>query len=89
MYYRKKVLMNEDWLKKNGREVINAYSIAVANNYDISSTEDVIKILKLIDPADANEEFAKELSKILQLFSMTVKKRLNQTVRSKKPRIIN
>ena len=63
--------MDKDWLKKNGRKVMNAYSIAVANKYDIKSTEDVIKILKLIDPANANENYAKEFSKMLQLFRKT------------------
>ena len=81
--------MNKEWLKKNGRKVMNAYSIAVANKYDIKSTEDVIKILKLIDPANANENYAKEFSKMLQLFRKTVQKRLNQTVKPRKPRVVN
>lgn len=81
--------MNKDWLKKNGKKVIKAYSIAVANKYDIASTEDVIKILKLIDPANANEEYAKEFSKILQLFGKTAQKKFNRVVKPRKPRIVN
>lgn len=81
--------MNKDWLKKNGRKVMNAYSVAVANKYDITSTGDVIKILKLIDPENANEEYSKEFSKILQLFSKTVQKKLNQRVKPRKPRVVN
>ena len=81
--------LSKDWLKKNGRKVINAYSIVAANKYDIKSTEDVIKVLKLIDPENANEEYAKEFSKILQLFSKTVQKRLNQVVKSRKSGVVN
>lgn len=81
--------MDKDWLKKNGRKVMNAYSIAVANKYDIRSTEDVLKILKLVDLENANEEYAKEFSKMLQLFSKTVQKRLNQAVKPRKPRVVN
>ncbi len=81
--------MDKDWLKKNGRKVMNAYSIAVANKYNINSAEDVVKVLKLIDPENANEEYAKEFSKMLQLFSKTVKKTLNQVVKTKKPKIVN
>ncbi len=81
--------MNKDWLKKNCRKVMNAYSIAVASKYDIKSTEGVIKVLKLIDPENANEKYAKEFSKMLQLFSKTVQKKLNQAVRPKKPKVVN
>ncbi len=81
--------MNKDWLKKNGRKVMNAYSIAVANKYDIRSTEDVIKVLKLIDPANANEEYAKEFSNMLLLFSKTVQRKLNKSVKSIKTRLVN
>lgn len=80
--------LTKDWLKKNGRKIMNAYSIAVANKYDITSTEDVIKVLKLIDPENANEEYAKEFSKILQLFSKTVQKKLN-LVKPGKQRVVN
>lgn len=81
--------MNKDWLKKNGKKVMSAYSIAVANKYDIKSAEDVIRILKLIDPENAKEEYAKEFSKMLQFFGKTVQRRLNQSVRPRKPRTVN
>ncbi len=81
--------MDKDWLKKNGRKVTNAYSIAIANKYDIKSTEDVIKVLKLIDPANANEEYAKELSKMLQLFSKIVERKLVPAKKALKAKIVN
>ncbi len=81
--------MDKDWLKKNGRKVMNAYSVAIAHKYDISSMEDVMEILKLVDPANANEEYAREFSKMLQLFSKTLKKRLNPAVKPRKPRVVN
>ena len=68
---------------------MSAYSIAVANKYDIKSTEDVIKVLKLIDPANANEEYAKEFSKMLVLFSKTIQKRLNQVAKPRKAKVVN
>lgn len=70
--------MDKDWLKKNGRKVMKAYSIAIANKYDISSTEDVLEILKLVDPANANDKFAKEFSKMLQLFDKAAKKKISR-----------
>ncbi len=81
--------MDKNWLKKNGRKVMKGYSLAVANKYDITSTEDVVKILKVVDIDNANEEYAKEFSKMLQLFEKTVKKRLNQSITQKKPEVVN
>ena len=81
--------MNKDWLKRNGRKLMNAYSIAVANKYDIRSTEDVIKVLKLIDPVNATEKYAKEFSKMLQLFSKAAQRRLKQAEKPRKSREVN
>lgn len=80
--------MNKDWLKKNGRKVMDAYTLALANKYDTNSIEDVIKILKLIDPENANEEYAKEFSKMLQLFEKTIQKKVNP-VKTRKPKLVN
>ena len=81
--------MDKDWLKMNGRKVMNAYSIAVANKYDINSTEDVIKILKLIDPENANENYAQEFSKMLNLFIKNVQKKLSLVGKTTKSKVVN
>jgi hypothetical protein len=88
--------MDKNWLIKHGKKLKDAYSLAKVSKYDISLVKDVIKILRLIDPANANEDYAKEFSKMLQLFDKIVEKKLNQaqnkliqSLKPRKPRIIN
>ena len=58
----------KDWLKKNGEKLKIAYSYAVVNKLDITSKDDILKILKVTDPENANEEQVRIYSKMLQLF---------------------
>jgi len=81
--------MDKDWLKKNGRKVMDAYSIAVANKIDLSSVKDVVKILRVVDPENANESYAKEFSKMLQLFEKTIQKKIKQPIKSQKAKVVN
>ena len=62
------------WLKENGSKLKIAYSYAVVNKLDIKSKDDVLKILKAVDPENANAEQAKVYSKMLQLFGNRFRK---------------
>ena len=81
--------LSKDWIARNGQKLKEAYSFAVINKFNIKSERDVLKILKLIDPKNANEEYAKIFSKMLQLFSKTVQKKLNLVGKTRKPKIVN
>ena len=50
-----------------------AYSIAVKNKYNVGLVIDVLKILREIDPRNADYEFAIKLSNVLILFDKTAK----------------
>ena len=65
--------MDKDWIKNNGEMIKKAYSIAVKNKYNVGLVVDVLKILKEIDPKNANYEFAVKLSNILKLFDKNAK----------------
>lgn len=71
----------KDWLKTNGQKLKIAYSYAVVNKLNIKSNEDVLKILQVIDPENANLEQAEMYSKMLQLFRekfrATIKKNID------------
>ena len=58
----------KDWVKNNGHKLKIAYSYAVVNKLDIRSKDDVLKILQVTDPENANQEQAETYSKMLQLF---------------------
>lgn len=57
--------------------VIHGYSVAIANNYDITTIKDVVKILKWIRHKDTSEAFAKEFSKKLQAFDIFIHMKLH------------
>lgn len=67
--------LSKDWIKKNGDKIKEAYSSAKARGFDISSKAEVLKLLQIIDPLNANESSAEVFSKILQLFAEGVKKK--------------
>lgn len=56
------------WLEKNGNKVKMAFSYAVTHNLDITSLDDVLKVLQVVDPLNANKDQAVLYSKIMQLF---------------------
>lgn len=66
------------WIKQNGEKLKNAYSYAVVNNLNIRSKEDVLKILEVIDPENANEEYAESFLKVLQLVGQTLKRTIEK-----------
>ena len=65
--------MDKDWIKNNGEMIKKAYSIAVSNKYNVGLVVDVLKILREIDPRNADYEFAIKLSNVLILFDKTAK----------------
>ena len=65
--------MDKDWIKNNGEMIKKAYSIAVRNKYNVGLAVDVLKILREIDPKNADYEFAIKLSNVLILFDKTAK----------------
>ena len=65
--------MDKDWIKNNGEMIKKAYSIAVRNKYNVGLVIDVLKILREIDPKNADYEFAVKLSNVLILFDKTAK----------------
>ena len=77
--------MNEDklskeWLKKNGHKLKTIYSYAVVNKLNIKSEEDVLGILRVVDPENATKQSAKAFSKMLQLFGMKFRKTLAEKI---------
>lgn len=66
---------------KNGYKLKIVYSYAVINKLNIKSKHDVLKILKKIDPENANIKQAGIYSKMLQLFRyrfrIIIEKKLN------------
>lgn len=64
--------LTQDWVKKNAEKVKLGYSLISSEKYDINSFEDVLKVLKIVDPENANEENAKVFSMILRIFGKQV-----------------
>ena len=71
--------LSKEWIKENSEKIKEAYSSASARGYDISSKADILKLLKIIDPPNANESNAAIFSKILQLFAKGIKKKFEST----------
>jgi len=69
----------EDWMRKNGYKLKILYSYAVVHKLNIKSETDVLAILKVTDPNNANEDSAKLFSKMLQLFAW----RFRETIEKK------
>ena len=80
--------LSKDWIQQNSTLVKKGYNIALVEKYDISLKEDVLKILKELDPENVSEENAMIFSKVLQLFVLGLKKRfeIKQKIKS---RIVN
>ncbi|GEM_PF-6626564 len=67
-----------DWLSKNSKQLVRAYTIAKLKLYDVNSKETALKLLKIVDPEHATEENAELFSKMLQLFDKLAKKNLKK-----------
>lgn len=72
--------LSKEWLKKNSHKLKTIYSYAVANKLDIKSEDDVLNILKLVDPENATKLSAKAFSKMLQLFGVKFRKTLAEKI---------
>lgn len=70
--------LSADWIIKNGQKLKIAYGYVVVNKYNVKSKNDVIKILRIIDPENANEEHAGLFSKMLQLFGRRFRKTIEE-----------
>lgn len=75
-----KDMLSKEWIAQNQGKIKNAYSYAVVNNLNVKSKEDVLKILEVIDPENANEEYAEVFSKVLQLVGKTLKETIEKRV---------
>lgn len=53
-----------DWLFYYNKQLIRAYTLAKLKGYDVNSKEDVLKLLKIVDPEHALEEYAELFSKM-------------------------
>jgi len=62
--------LSQEWISENNIMIKKAYLLITDPKckYDISSVNDVLKTIRVIDPDSATDENAKILSKILQLF---------------------
>ena len=67
-----------DWLSKNSKQLVRAYTIAKLKQYDINSKETALQLLNIVDPKHATEAYAEPFSKMLQLFDRLTKKNLNK-----------
>lgn len=70
----------KDWLKTNSQKLKIAYSYAVVNKLNIKSKGDVLKILQVIDPENANKEQAEMYSNMLQLFGDRFRKTVEKSL---------
>lgn len=58
----------KQWLRSNSDNLKLVYSYAIEHNVNIKSVDNVLHILKIVDPDNATVEQAKIYSKMLQLF---------------------
>ena len=70
--------LSKEWIAKNGILLKEAYNSAKARNLDITSSDDMLKLLKIIDPINATDKNAMILSKLLQLMSHFLKKEIEK-----------
>lgn len=68
--------------------VVHGYSVATVDQYDITSIKDVVKILKKIRHEDTSEKYAKKFSKLLQLFDVFIRRKLNLEGKITKKKLI-
>lgn len=67
--------LNQEWVKKNAEKVKFGHSLISSEKYDVNSLEDVLSVLKIVDPDNANEENAKVFSMILRMFGKQIKEK--------------
>lgn len=84
----KRYELSKEWMQQNDVKIKQGYGISLAQNYDINSRDDVLKLLQIVDPENASEENAEIFSKILLLFEHQLGKALRKQKKGKE-RIIN
>ncbi len=75
--------LTKEWVLKNGEKLKIIYSYAVVHKYDTRSEEDVLKILKAIDPENATPEQAATYCKMLQLFRKVFRDKVEENLKEK------
>lgn len=83
-----KYKLSKEWIEKNAGKVKYGFATAVKHNYDIKSAQDVLKILKEIDPGNATEENAKIFSSILKIVSKSLQRKFETKLKIK-PKTVN
>lgn len=83
-----KYKLSPEWIQRNSEKIKRAYDIILLEKYDVTSVDDVLKVLQEIDSRNANEENAKIFSKVLQLFATQLKKKF-EPKQEVKPKVIN
>ena len=73
--------LSKEWLQKNGEKLKTAYSYAIVHKYDINSKDDVLKILKIVDPDNATEKNAELYTRMLQLFRSRFRKTVGENLK--------
>ncbi len=84
----KRYELSKEWIKENGDKIKEAYSSALARKLDISSKDDVLILLQIVDPQNADDSNAEIFLKILQLFKMKVNEKFEVNL-PKKDKIIH
>lgn len=72
---QKEVSLSSDWAKKNAKLIQKAYTVALKENYDLSSVKDVKKLLKIVESSSVTEDKVKAFSGVLQIFDRMVKEK--------------
>ena len=70
----------KDWIKNNGHKLKTVYSYAVVHKLDIASTDDILIVLHMIYPENANREQAELYSRMMQLFRYRFRKTVEENL---------
>ena len=79
--------LSAKWVKENQELVRKAYNISIARKYDINTVEQVLEIIKEVDPINATFPNANILSKVLNIFAQQIVEKFQS--KTKKPKILN
>jgi len=76
--------LSKEWIAKNYIRLKEAYNTATVHNLDITSSEDMLRLLNIIDPINATDNNAIILSKLLPLFSYSLKREIMNKYKQKR-----
>ena len=80
--------LSKDWIQKNTSKIKKAYILALKRKYDLDSKEDILELLKDVDPENATEENVKVFSGVLKLFNQNINKKFG-IGQQKKTKLVN